>query len=87
MNWQPHLKIDFQIILRDISGAITFPQSSLLFAIFSILVLFIIEYKISPKMDVLQKYPSIDFLFFSIITSLIIIIGVFNGNSFIYFQF
>lgn len=80
-------KIDFQIFLRDINGAIAFPQSSLLFAFFSILVLFIVELMNTPKMDSLKKYPILDLLFFSIILSLIIIIGVFNGNSFIYFQF
>jgi D-alanyl-lipoteichoic acid acyltransferase DltB (MBOAT superfamily) len=79
--------VPFQLVLTDVNGAISFTKSALLISIAMIVVMFIIEKKIQPDMKSLSAKPLADILFCSIVLSLVILLGVFNNNNFIYFQF
>lgn len=77
----------FQDVLRNVSGEIVFTKSALAISFFMILMLFLMEHKISPRLTEFNKKPIADILFISITLSLIVMLGVFQKNSFIYFQF
>jgi D-alanyl-lipoteichoic acid acyltransferase DltB (MBOAT superfamily) len=80
-------QIQFQLILKDINGAIKYSQSSILFSVISIFILFQIEYKFTPKLEGFNSFKLLDIIFITTVLVLILVLGVFNGNSFIYFQF
>ncbi|HTB53359.1 MAG TPA: MBOAT family O-acyltransferase [Ferruginibacter sp.] len=77
----------FQLVLKDVSGAISFTKSAMMISVTMIALMFSIEKILPPNLITLNKKPFTDILFCSITLSLIILIGVFNNNSFIYFQF
>lgn len=80
-------KIPFQIVLKDINGAIKFPQAALLISLLMIATMFLIEKLLPPNLNTLNRRPVFDVLFMSITMTLIIFLGVYYSNSFIYFQF
>lgn len=79
--------IPFQIILKDINGAIKFPPVSLIISILMIVIMFLTEKWLPSNLNTLSKKPLNDILFMSITITLIIFFGVYYSNSFIYFQF
>ena len=64
-----------------------FGLTSILISIFIVALMFVVERKFSPRMDDVQSKPLTDLAFCSMSLSLIIIFGVFQKASFIYFQF
>jgi alginate O-acetyltransferase complex protein AlgI len=79
--------IPFQIILKDINGAIKFPTVSLIISILMIVIMFLTEKWLPSNLNTLSEKPLNDILFMSITITLIIFFGVYYSNSFIYFQF
>jgi D-alanyl-lipoteichoic acid acyltransferase DltB (MBOAT superfamily) len=79
--------VSFQIVLKDINGAIKFSQSGLLISITMIAIMFLIERLLPANLYTLNKKPIFDVLFMTITIIFIIFLGVFYSNSFIYFQF
>jgi len=64
-----------------------FGASSMLIAIFSIIVMIFIERKWSSPLYEMEKRPTYDIIFTTCTVLGIIILGIFSQNSFIYFQF
>ena len=79
--------VPFQFVLKDITGAISFTQSAAGISIVMITLMFLSEKILPVNLGVLNKKPVTDVIFCSLVLSLIILFGVFNSNSFIYFQF
>jgi alginate O-acetyltransferase complex protein AlgI len=77
----------FQLVLKNVAGAISFTKTAMLISITMIILLFVSEKILPPDLKILNKRYVADILFCSITLSLIILLGVFNNNSFIYFQF
>ncbi len=77
----------FQLVLKDITGAIKFTQSAIGISVVMIGLMFIVEKIVPADLSTLNKKPITDIAFCSVILSLIILFGVFHSNSFIYFQF
>lgn len=69
------------------AGELTFNQFSWTISGFCLLLLFITEKFTSPDLKSLNKFPRIDISLGIIVFTLILIGGVFNQSSFIYFQF
>ena len=79
--------VSFQLVLKDLTGAIKFTQSAIGISVVMIGLMFIVEKILPPDLSPLNKKPYTDIVFCSVILSLIILFGVFHSNSFIYFQF
>lgn len=77
----------FQLILKDISGAIKFSKSSLSISLLLIVILFSFEYKTSPKLFEFNNTKIKDYILITSLILAILFLGVFQSNSFIYFQF
>lgn len=69
------------------AGELTFNQFSWAISGVCLLLLFITEKFTSPDLKSLNKFPEIDISLGIIVFTLILIGGVFNQSSFIYFQF
>ena len=69
------------------AGELTFNHFSWAISGFCLLLLFITEKFTSPDLKSLNKFPRIDISLGIIVFTLILIGGVFNQSSFIYFQF
>lgn len=79
--------IPFQLVLKDITGAISFSQSAIGFSLVMIFFMFVIEKLVPPDLHTFNRKPLVDVVFCSVTLALIILLGVFHSNSFIYFQF
>jgi D-alanyl-lipoteichoic acid acyltransferase DltB (MBOAT superfamily) len=77
----------FQPVLLDSRGAIAFTKSALLISALVIFLLLVIESKLSSSLMELNKKPYADTIFMAVTLSLIVLLGVFQNISFIYFQF
>jgi alginate O-acetyltransferase complex protein AlgI len=77
----------FQLVLKDGRGAIAFTQTGLLISFSMILLMLIIESRLSALLMELNKMPYADIVFMTGSLSLIVLLGVFKHVSFIYFQF
>jgi alginate O-acetyltransferase complex protein AlgI len=77
----------FQLVLKDSRGAIAFTQTGLLISFSMILLMLIIESRLSALLMELNKMPYADIVFMTGSLSLIVLLGVFKHVSFIYFQF
>ncbi|MFY7651309.1 MAG: MBOAT family O-acyltransferase [Chitinophagaceae bacterium] len=80
-------EIPFQLILKNSLGGIAFSLSALAISFTAIFAMFIIEKYTHPDMKSLNKNYLIDVLFISACITSTILVGVFQYNSFIYFQF
>lgn len=80
-------EIEFQLVLKDVKGAIQFSKFGITISVFMIVLMFILEKVLPPNLSVLNKRPFLDVFFMTLILCLIILLGVYNQNSFIYFQF
>ncbi|MEQ1796537.1 MAG: MBOAT family O-acyltransferase [Lacibacter sp.] len=79
--------VPFQLALRSVTGAIKFPQSASVISVVMIALMFMVEKRLAPDLATLNKKPYADIVFCGAILSMIVLFGVFNSNSFIYFQF
>ncbi|MFY7652340.1 MAG: MBOAT family O-acyltransferase [Chitinophagaceae bacterium] len=80
-------EIPFQLILKNSLGGIAFSLSALAISFAAIFAMFIIEKYTYPDMKSLNKNYFVDVLFISACITCTILLGVFQNNSFIYFQF
>jgi alginate O-acetyltransferase complex protein AlgI len=77
----------FQFILLNYAGGIEFTASGIAISIITILLLFAVEMKLPSNMTTLNSKPVADIFFCSVVLFFILFFGVFQSNSFIYFQF
>jgi len=77
----------FQLVLLDSRGAIAFTKTALMISFSMIAFLFLTESKLSPPLMGFNKRSYADVVFMAGALSLIVLLGVFQNNSFIYFQF
>jgi D-alanyl-lipoteichoic acid acyltransferase DltB (MBOAT superfamily) len=69
------------------SGNDEFGVTSLIVSLFVITVMFLVERKTDPMLLVLDKRPKLDVIFSTAVLVAIIMLGIFQKNTFIYFQF
>ena len=72
---------------KDLTLGITFGLLSAGISMLMTIFMFITESKLQVDMSDLNKRPAFNIVFCSFVLSMIILFGVFNNNSFIYFQF
>lgn len=77
----------FQPVVENLSTFSAFGIFSTIISLSMIALLFLLEIKLVAKLTNLNKNPFIDVAFCTTILFLIINLGIFNNNSFIYFQF
>lgn len=77
----------FQLVLMDSRGAIAFTKSALMISFAMILLMLAVESKLSSSLLELNKRPYFDTVFMAGSLSMIVLLGVFQNISFIYFQF
>ena len=77
----------FQPVIFNAAALTRFGMTSISISIFIIALMLAVESKFSPRMHDMQNKPLTDLAFCSLSLSLIIILGVFQKASFIYFQF
>lgn len=81
-NWD----MGFNVIIPPAGPTLGFGITSFTIAIFTLLILIFVEKTFRPRMEERLSFSK-DLLFLSIITVLVITLGVFEKNNFIYFQF
>lgn len=78
----------FQIVLKEsLMNEIVFTNANVLVAVSMVILMLVIEKILPPNLFSLNKKPVLDILFCTMTLSLIIVFGMFQSNSFIYFQF
>ena len=77
----------FSSYVMDKQLGFTFNKFSLMLSAFFVTVMLVVEYIFDPNLKKFQQYKFLDFGFFTTIICFIILFGVFNNKSFIYFQF
>jgi len=77
----------FQPVVTDTISVTRFGLTSIAISVLVIAFMFVTEHRFSPRMYDVQNKPLTDLLFCSLSLSAIIIFGVFQKASFIYFQF
>ena len=82
-----HATQPFQTVITNFKNLSEFGVFSTLFSLLMIIVLLFSESKLSANLTNCNGKPILDIAFCSFILFLIIMLGVFNNNSFIYFQF
>lgn len=80
-------KVPFKFILLDNEAKGGFGLTSFLIVFIAFSYMFFIEKKFSPLLTELNRRPWLDILFLIITVLFIILLGMFNTQSFIYFQF
>jgi alginate O-acetyltransferase complex protein AlgI len=78
---------DFTIMLKDVGSRIEFGKTSLVIALFAVLLLFINDWYQTIDQSALDKKPLSDIFYNAFILFLVVSIGVFKNTNFIYFQF
>ncbi|HRO41275.1 MAG TPA: MBOAT family O-acyltransferase [Flavipsychrobacter sp.] len=81
--------VPFQMVLKNVANnySIVFTNAGLIVSGLMIALMFLLEKKLPSNLFVMNKKPVTDVAFCSVILSLIILFGVFQNQSFIYFQF
>ena len=82
-----HASHPFQLVVSNMKDLSQFGLFSTVFSLAGIAVLFILETGITPDLANYNKKPMLDIAFCTSMLFLIVMLGVFNSNSFIYFQF
>ena len=82
-----HASHPFQLVVTNMKDLSQFGLFSTVFSLAGIAVLFILETGITPDLANYNKKPMLDIAFCTSMLFLIVMLGVFNSNSFIYFQF
>lgn len=78
----------FQLVLKDaLSNAIVFTNAGLFISGIMILILLVFEKKLPANLLNLNKKPAADVAFCSVALVFILLFGVFQNQTFIYFQF
>ena len=77
----------FMTVISNPDAGLEFGPASMVIAISSILFMLWIEYKTPSNLFKFNNIPLADSLFMALLITLIITLGVFYDNSFIYFQF
>jgi D-alanyl-lipoteichoic acid acyltransferase DltB (MBOAT superfamily) len=77
----------FSTFVMDKELGFTFNKFSILLSAFFVALMLVVEYFYDPNLKKFQQHKVLDFTFFTVITCFIILFGVFNNKSFIYFQF
>jgi alginate O-acetyltransferase complex protein AlgI len=75
------------LVFGDAGSAVRFGFASTWIALLSTLFLVVVEKILPPGLETLNKKPFIDIVFCAVVLSLVILAGMFNQTSFIYFQF
>ena len=89
----PTIDKSYEIIYKIITdwGAVFIDKTNLSYGFFSVLVLIGIEFYQERRKNSVLPYPSnhwiIEHFYYSILLIIILMIGVLDGNQFIYFQF
>ena len=79
--------VPFKIEFKDFNTGITFGVLSIGIGLLMTAFMFIVESKLQVDMSDLNRKPVLNIVFCTFVLSMIILLGVFNNNSFIYFQF
>jgi D-alanyl-lipoteichoic acid acyltransferase DltB (MBOAT superfamily) len=82
-----HAVQPFHLVVTNSKDLSEFGIFSTVFSLSLIAVLFFLETRLSSNLLNYNKKPLLDIAFCTVILFLIIMLGVFNNNSFIYFQF
>ena len=82
-----HASHSFQLVVTNMKDLSQFGLFSTVFSLAGIAVLFTLETGITPDLANYNKKPMLDIAFCTSMLFLIVMLGVFNSNSFIYFQF
>ena len=82
-----HASHPFQLVVTNMKDLSQFGLFSTVFSLAGIAVLFTLETGITPDLANYNKKPMLDIAFCTSMLFLIVMLGVFNSNSFIYFQF
>jgi len=80
-------EVEFQPVVFNAAQITRFGITSISISVFIIALMLLAESKFSPRMDDIHSKPLTDLAFCSLSLSLIILFGVFQKASFIYFQF
>jgi alginate O-acetyltransferase complex protein AlgI len=81
--------VPFQLVLKNVANnsAIVFTHAGLLVAAVMIFGMLLLERRLASDLFVLNRRPAADIAFCSLTLSCIVLFGVFQSHSFIYFQF
>jgi D-alanyl-lipoteichoic acid acyltransferase DltB (MBOAT superfamily) len=80
--------VPFKIEYRNVGKGIAFERLSLIISLIMTIFLFISESKLKLDLSNMDNVPMIwNIVFCTFVLCMIILLGVFNSNSFIYFQF
>ncbi|TND09364.1 MAG: membrane bound O-acyl transferase MBOAT family protein [Bacteroidetes bacterium] len=82
-----HEGAGFSAVVTEPVGRLEFGFTSLLIALLAMLILFRVELRNKPDMELIGKKPAADFVFETGLLLIVLLFGVFNQTSFIYFQF
>ena len=77
----------FQTVVSDMIARTEFVKFSLLVGVMMTVFMLVVESRLSVDLSELDEKPGIDYVLGSFVLISIILLGVFNGSSFIYFQF
>ncbi|MEP6615394.1 MAG: MBOAT family O-acyltransferase [Ginsengibacter sp.] len=82
--YDPH---PFQWVVVDMKNLSEFGLTSIMIGCIMTVIMFIMEKILPPRLQSLDDKPVINILFCTMFLSLIILLGIFTKQSFIYFQF
>jgi alginate O-acetyltransferase complex protein AlgI len=77
----------FQIVVVNVINQFKVVRFSLFIGVVMTIFMLISESRFSLRLNDLNTKPILDIVYFTVILSLVILLGVFHNNNFIYFQF
>ena len=80
-------QVPFNVVVKDLVTKAEFVRFSILISVLMSVFVLVSESRLSVNLSELNNRPIMDFLFCTFVMTAILILGVFNNSSFIYFQF